>query len=318
LTEQGDQFPSKIVWNKVVFDSFEAGYLRSIDYNLYIKLRHSIGRRLYRFLSKRMYFGPDLTFDLNDLAFAHVGLSQTYSGNAGKIKEKLQPAIDELEAVGFLEPMAREQRYHKDGKAWKIRFTAKNAPADPASPSPAKPSPLVSELTERGVTKATAAELVQQHPAETIQLKIEVFDWLLERKDTRIAKSPEGYLVKSIRDDYKPPKGFTSKAERERQGEAERQRRQAEAEKTRQRHEEHRQRARHQAVRKRVIAYWEGLSSEQQSQLEADALAQAEEEHRARYLSPDTALFRRTLILDLIEPLVLPILQAEGKLPLEA
>src|SRR4051794_3752891 len=87
-TEQGELFPSKIVWNKVVFESFEAGYLKSIDYGLYIQLRHSVARRMYRFLSKRMYFGPDLTFDLRDLAFAHIGLSDSYSGNAGKIKEK--------------------------------------------------------------------------------------------------------------------------------------------------------------------------------------------------------------------------------------
>ena len=49
---------------------------------------------------------------------------------------------------------------------------------------------------------------MQQHPAEIIQAKMEVFDWLREKKDKRVAKSPAGYLVKSINDDYAAPKGF--------------------------------------------------------------------------------------------------------------
>ena len=39
--------------------------------------------------------------------------------------------------------------------------------------------------------------------------KLEVFDWLTEKKDKRVAKSPAGYLVKSISEDYAAPKGFT-------------------------------------------------------------------------------------------------------------
>ena len=48
-------------------------------------------------LGKRFYVQGDWTFDLNEIAFDRVGLSRSYT-DAGKIKEKLQPAIDELEA----------------------------------------------------------------------------------------------------------------------------------------------------------------------------------------------------------------------------
>ena len=71
---QGELFPSKVFWNKTVFESFQAGYLKSIDYELYLKLKHPTAKRMYRFLSKRMYHRPDWTFDLRDLAFEHVGL----------------------------------------------------------------------------------------------------------------------------------------------------------------------------------------------------------------------------------------------------
>ena len=70
----------------------------------------------------------------------------------------------------------------------------------------------MTELVKRGVTKATAADLVQRHPAPLIEAKIEVFDWLVEKQDKRLAKSPAGYLVKSLADDYATPKGFMSRA----------------------------------------------------------------------------------------------------------
>ena len=50
--------------------------------------------------------------------------------------------------------------------------------------------------------------------------QIEVFDWLLERGDKKIAKNPAGFLVKAIQDNFAIPKsGFTSKAERQRKQE---------------------------------------------------------------------------------------------------
>jgi Replication initiator protein A len=122
---QGELFPSKIIWNRAVFESFEAGYLKTIDYGLYFKLEHPTAKRMYRFLSKRMYHRPDWTFDLRDFAFEHVGLSRNYTDN-GKLKEKLQPGIEELEAAGFLEPMSKDDRYQKEGRSWKIRLVQAN------------------------------------------------------------------------------------------------------------------------------------------------------------------------------------------------
>ena len=75
-------------------------------------------------------------------------------------------------------------------------------------------SPLVRELVARGVTETTARELVGQSSAETLGVKIEVFDWLGEKKDQKIKTNPAGYLVDSIRKNYAPPKGFESKAQR--------------------------------------------------------------------------------------------------------
>ena len=51
----------------------------------------------------------------------------------------------------------------------------------------------------------TAQELVDAHPHSRIRTKIEVFDWLLRNEDKRVGKNPAGYLVASIRSDYKVP-----------------------------------------------------------------------------------------------------------------
>jgi hypothetical protein len=284
--EQGELFPSKITWNKVVFESFESGYLKSLDYGLYLKLKHQTSRRMYRFLSKRMYRGPEVALDLRDFAITHIGLSPSYGTNAGKLKEKLQPAIDELAAVGFLAATTKDQRYHKAGKNWTIRLAQQTtAPAaEPAAPqTDSAPPPLAAELISRGVTAKTAAALVSQHPAEIIQLKIDVFDWLVGRQDKRVGKSPAGYLVKSINDDYAAPKGFLSKAERQQREAARQAKDRTAAEDCRRRQA---QAARERVERQAILAYWESLTPPQQAELQAAADAAADPAQLAQETGP--------------------------------
>jgi tyrosyl-tRNA synthetase len=115
--------------------------------------------------------------------------------------------------------------------------------------------------------------MVQRHPADFIQLKIDVFDWLLETQDKRIGKSPAGYLVKSINDDYAAPKGFISKAERQQQQEARQAKERLAAEGRRRQHE---QDAREKAERQAIDDYWESLTPEQQAELDVASTDQAD------------------------------------------
>ena len=279
--------PSYIIWGEDIFESFQAGYLKPLDYDLCMGLSNSTAKRMYRFLDKRFHHKPDWTFDLKELAHEHIGLGRHYEGPA-HLKRNLLPAIKELESVGFLEPLSDSDRFPKDGKNWKVRLIQKSSALDP----PARrgtmilnrgPPALVTELINRGVTKATAAELVQKHPAEFIQLKIDVFDWLIEKQDKRVAKSPAGYLVKSISDDYAAPKGFVSKAEQRQQQEA-RQAKERQAAEDRRRQQE--QEAREKAERKAIDAYWESLTPEQQAELDAASNAQADPETLAMETGP--------------------------------
>jgi hypothetical protein len=302
---QGELPLSTFTWNKTFIESCQADNLRQLDLDEYFSLKSPISKRLYRFLGKRFYRQDDWTFDLHEIAFERVGLSRRYT-DAGKIKEKLQPAIDELEAIGLIRPLGRDERYTRiDRGQWTIRLT-RQAPA-PVAPQlsvlAAEPEPpLVTELVKRGVTRTTAAEMVQKRPPETIEQKIEVFDWMAEKKDKRVAKNPGGYLCESIRKDYATPKGFTSRAERQRQEEA-RQAKELRADDERRRERE--QAAREREQRKAVDAYWAALTPQQQAALDAAMDAEADAETLANERGPMQDVFRRmrrhAYILQLLE-----------------
>ena len=71
---------------------------------------------------------------------------------------------------------------------------------------------LLEALKARGVAGKTAQELVDAHPHSRINTKIEVFDWLMRNEDKRVGKNPAGYLVASIRSDYKVPGDYQGQA----------------------------------------------------------------------------------------------------------
>lgn len=275
---------SSFTWNRAFLESCQADNLKRLDLAVYFSLKHPSSKRLFRFLDKRFYGKADQSFRLDEIAFERVGLSRNYAGNAGKIKEKLQPAIEELEAVGFLESLSRADRYRKEEGDWLVRFVRKPERSGlPATfeeiPANDPPTPdLVAELVKRGVTKATAAELVRDFGEDSVRLRVEYFDWRMATADK--PKKPVGYLVKSIKLKYDAPDGFISKAEQQRRKEKQEEKdRQADAD-TRRKEE--------QAARKRVeteaiAAYWQSLSSEQQKELQTivDAEVEADPELQA-------------------------------------
>lgn len=292
----GDQLElmmSYVVWNDVIFDSFQAGYLKPLDYDLCMGLRNSTAKRLYRFLDKRFHHKPDWLFCLKDLAHEHVGMGRHYEGPA-HLKRNLQPAIEELEQVGFLEPLPKTERFFKEGKEWKIRLIQKSVTAIPDPTQITEPaSTLAQALIARNISALSATALVENHPTEKIQAKIDIFDWLVARQDKRVAKSPAGYLVKSITDDYATPKGFVSKEELTKQAEAKRKREQ-DAATTRQRERE--QEAAEKAARQKINAYREGLTPAQLAEHEAAAIKHADAETRQTLESMHERNYRRMLL----------------------
>jgi hypothetical protein len=306
---------SSFTWNKVFLESCHADNLKYLDVSIYFSLVHSASKRLYRFLDKRFYKRQSWVFDLHEIAFERVGFSRNYAHNVAKIREKLQPAIDELERIGFLEPLSREERYYKIEDTWKIRLDRrKESPGLPAPDQTEAPPPLVRELAERGVTRVKAEDLIRLHAAERIQQKLEIFDWMTERKDKRIGKSPAGWLVKAIEDDYAVPKGFESKANRQGREEARRERdRQATEEAQRRRAHQKRQAEEAEAV----DVYIARLAPEERAILEAEAIASSPEDVRQNLEDTKLALLRNSLQKMCLRTYVAEKIKKESLAPLD-
>lgn len=265
---------STFSWSKIFFKSCNDDNIKKIDLTAYFSLRSAVSKRLYRLLDKRFYVRDDWTFDLRELAFEHVGLSRNYT--AAKIKEKLQPALDELESIGFIEVMPRSERYSSISRGeWKVRL-AHLTKQTVAKLSP-EPVGIEGELVVRGVTASVAREVAAQFPADRIRAQVEQVDWLREKKPGKV-KDLAAYLIKAIRDDFAPPAGFVSQADRIKKETADQEQRLHDQEQRKQAATAKVREQEHEAM---VRDYWSSLTPEEQARIEADAIENADPETRA-------------------------------------
>jgi hypothetical protein len=194
---------SRIVWNKALFDSFRAGYLKKLDFGNYRTLRRPASKRAYRFLDKRFYHEPKWEFDLREFACEKLGLSRAYT--TGQLKQQLNPTFGELQGIGFIEPV----KYRKEcPKKWTLEIHKKCS--DNVSLSAVQPNKIAESLVSRGVATSVAQELATTFAEEFLTAKVELFDWLMKRRDKRVAKNPPGFLVSAIRKDYPEPREFVA------------------------------------------------------------------------------------------------------------
>src|SRR5512135_787067 len=144
---------------------------------------------------------------------------------------------------------------------------------------PPELTPLAQELINRGVTASTAYELVAAYPEEQIRRQLEQTDWLKKKTPNKIT-NVGAYLAQAIREDFAPPPGFESQADRVKRREAEAAKRHEEQEEARRRRADE---ARARAEQIRILDYWNALNAAEQQRLEAEALEQAEEPAARNY-----------------------------------
>ena len=114
---------SEFRWNSVIFESFQSGYLKKLDYSKVRELG-AIARRMYRYLDK--HFHPPhrttLTPNLKEFAFEHVGVSR--KSDTAQVRRTLTKPIEELVKHGFLLP-CRERFRKIPGQRgeWEIVFS---------------------------------------------------------------------------------------------------------------------------------------------------------------------------------------------------
>ncbi|MEO8096059.1 MAG: replication initiator protein A [Acidobacteriota bacterium] len=194
---------SSFVWNDIVFNSFKAGYIKQIDFEFYKGLESAVSKRLYRFLDKRFYQRQRLEFDLRPFCCDHIGLSKNYHN--GELKRVLTPAIQELEALGYIETTSSEGRFLRKARGeWSVVFVK----ASKTTARLAEASPVVQSLVDRGLSAASARRIVATISVEKVQEKVALCDWLSARNDARVQKNKAGFLYRSITDDFALPEDY--------------------------------------------------------------------------------------------------------------
>ena len=319
-SKQSEMPFSYIRWSEEFFQSFRANNLKRLDLDVYFSLKSSITKQLYRFLDKRFYKKPSWSFDVRALACEHIGMTRNYE--TWRLKQKLQPAIDELTEKGFLKAVEPSKRFTKTGKGeWEVHFQRNGAVRMPfpvvsaEETEPEELGELARELIERGVTEKTAVELVSGYSAERIGRQIEHLDFELEGGRVENAGA---WLATAIRDDFTPSKKFVPKAEREKQKQANEEKLNREAEAKRlhviKRREDAEREQREKEIQGKLTAYWEGLSETEREQLKAEALEAASPEALEQYESHTHKSFKETLYRRMIRD---PFLRRKLGLPLE-
>lgn len=199
---------SSFAWNEAVFQSFQVGYIKSLDFDFYKSLKSAIAKRMFRFLDKRFYHKGRWEFDLRTYACEHVGLSKNYSNS--ELKRKLLPAVRELEEREFLSPLPDTERFVKTRPgAWHAVFVkaGRKVTVLPRGET----TDLIQALVARGITPKSAEKLVSRHPRARIEEKVRLFDGVKARGGEGAIRNRAGWLYSAIVHDYAVVEDATQK-----------------------------------------------------------------------------------------------------------
>jgi len=254
--------------NEVLFESIQAGYIKTIDAKLYYSLGSAIAKRLFRYLDKKKYDGKrKFEIGIFNLAEAHLGLK--LCKYPSQIKQQLNPAHEELIQAGFLK--SAEYQKTSDGSSEKVVYhfgqqtkLTEGAPARPAKEiRSAAPLPLDAELLARlieiGVTRKIAEQILLEYPTEAVRAQVEA---LPHRK----AEDAPAALVSSIMNDWSLPASHKKQKQSLARAEAEK----------KQREQEKQQKAEH---RTRIEEYLSALAGEELAELTRQARDLAGQEY---------------------------------------
>lgn len=208
-------------WNDLVFQSFQAGNMKTLDFHLFRSLNSGIAKRMFRFLDKRFHFRRKLTFDLERFAFDKMGIPRSYTDTA-QIKRRLMPGIVELEEMKVIRRLPPEARFTKARKGtWEVHF--ESLAAEPAAPAPSGVSPaaireeevtaLEGRLISHGVSRSQARKLTSEYDDERIESQLDVLEFLLAKGGPAAPENRGGWLVQAITQNYSMPRGFRSRAQ---------------------------------------------------------------------------------------------------------
>jgi hypothetical protein len=219
-------------------ESWNSKYTKPLDYTYYRSLHSPISARLYDLLGVKFYgMGnrPYIEFKYSTLCQL---LPVTQYKHLSRAKEKLEPAHEELKRTDFLanvewrtKPGEQHDWYVTYYPGARAREEIDRHPKQEALPPPddlelgqMPPAPstpqqadddvnddVANALQNFGISKKQALRLAKKYPAQYVLEKLELTQWLVEKKSPLVSKNPQGFLVKALEDDYKAPAQYKGK-----------------------------------------------------------------------------------------------------------
>ena len=188
-----------------MWESFQAGNLRTLDFGFWKELESPVAKRLYRLLDKRFYRRRQVSFPLATLAYDKVGISQDHTG---QIKETLRKGHAELEGSGF----CRSDFVRTGRGVWEVVYTDLRSSARGEATKTQLADPLGQALAERGIKNS--AELLRKQPSrERVEQAIENYDDRLANGERLTHRWLASNILHASGYDFRP--GFKSKARRQ-------------------------------------------------------------------------------------------------------
>ncbi|MCW5865653.1 MAG: replication initiator protein A [Candidatus Eremiobacteraeota bacterium] len=201
-----------VSFNDKFFQSMRVGNMKRLDMGLYNSLKSVISKRMYRYLDKRRYRSNVFDVELVNLATVNLGLDLGVRRYASQIKQLLDPAHRELQALGFLSDWS--YRWSHDRNCWFVQYSFSTVKSVvPAAAAEPVPTPNQLALMNCGLSARLAAKLDQQY-SDRIQSKIDIFEQLRKAKSPLIGRNPAGWLRKAIEDDYQGVPGYQTPEQR--------------------------------------------------------------------------------------------------------
>ena len=206
-------------WSQVLFQSFDSGYLKRIDFGLQRGLS-TTARRLYRYLDK--HFHPphhrSVTIDLARLAYQHIGVSPGIE--LDKVRKRyIAPAAEELEQAGYLQRRDHDERFANIRRGvWTATFDYGTSHVTSSivevtdDKSTARISSRLQSLSNRGVSTALAVQLVDRIQDADLVRAMRAMD---EQRQRGVAiRSADKWLTKALEAGFQPSPEFWSSQRR--------------------------------------------------------------------------------------------------------
>lgn len=173
-------------FNRQLWQHVTDGGIKTLDFGLYLSLKGSVARRLFRYLDKHAADGkPAYSIGLRNLAFERLGMPGHYPPS--KVKRFLDVAHDELNKVGFLSSTTYRDGLQDEVVTYRFRRDAQNQTK----------RILLDELVTQGVTPEVARGLVDTCPASMIQAQLKTLKNMAKQP-----RNPGGWLRTAIHDGY--------------------------------------------------------------------------------------------------------------------